>query len=113
MNAAVRNVKTYLCQTASRPMLLHMKNVVATASVGLSVLLLVSSCDGGGSHADAKPDKTPGTDASDDTTNPGTDAKDGGGTEVGTDGGGVTCPAAGTCGGNIVGTWNITSSCLD
>src|SRR4051812_7167671 len=36
----------------------------------------------------------------------------GGTTGSGGTGGGTTCPNVTACGGNVVGTWNVTSSCL-
>ena len=40
----------------------------------------------------------------------GTGGSSGAGTGGG--GGGVTCPAGTACGGSVVGTWNVTASCL-
>jgi hypothetical protein len=86
-----------------------MKTILVTSCVSLWALTLISGCGNSGSHA---------TDsgAKDSATESGTGGGDGGGgTDVGKDSGtdGGSCPGAGTCGGNIVGTWNITSSCLD
>jgi hypothetical protein len=93
-----------------------MKKILLTSCATLWTLTLVAGCGGGGNHADAnKPDS--GGDTGGGGGSGGTDAGTdggggGGGTDAGTDGGG-TCTASGTCGGDIVGTWNVTTSCLD
>src|SRR5690242_19373287 len=97
-----------------------MKKVLVTSCATLWTLTLAAGCDGGGSHAvdtGVNVNKDTGTERGTDTGGGG----GGGGTDAGVDtggggGGGGTdagaCTPAGTCGGTIVGAWNITASCL-
>jgi hypothetical protein len=87
-----------------------MKNILATSSfVTIWALAFLCGC-GGDDSSPAGPDKDGGTDARPSGTDARSDARDGR-TEASTDGG--SCPRSGACGGDIVGTWSITSSCLD
>jgi hypothetical protein len=105
-----------------------MKNLVATSIVSLWTLALFSGCGGdGGSHAkDAGTTGTAGSSGSGGggggTSGGGAGGGTGGagggagataGSDGGTDGPPASCISAGACGGNIVGSWTIASSCLD
>jgi len=78
-----------------------MKKLLSTSRVVLFTLAFLPACGGGSNPVDS--------------------GKKDSGKEVGGDDGGMdtapdtapACPTAGTCGGNIVGGWKISSSCLD
>jgi hypothetical protein len=106
-----------------------MKKLVTTSIVSLCTLALFSGCGGGGNHAkDAGTTGTAGSTAGNGGAGGGVDggggaggnaggAGGGAGATAGSDGGTDTgpnpCIGAGACGGNIVASWNIVSSCLD
>src|SRR5258706_517889 len=88
-----------------------MKNTLATSFfVTFGALGFLSGCGGDDSSPVGPNNQDSGTDARPSGSDARSDARDGR-TEASTDGG--LCPSSGACGGNIVGTWNITSSCLD
>jgi hypothetical protein len=104
-----------------------MKKLVATSIISLGTLALFAGCGGdGGSHAKPIDGGTAGTSGSSGGGGSGGAGAGGasGGVGGGTGGGAGTmvdagpdapsaCQGAGACGGNIVGSWTIASSCLD
>ena len=72
--------------------------LLALATLGPAVIS--SGCNSGGNALSG----TGGT--------PGSGGTVSSGGSTGTGGGGTSCPNVTACGGNLVGTWTVTSSCL-
>jgi hypothetical protein len=89
----------------------HRRNLVALSLNTLVIGLLLAGC---GDYGDDDDDSnTGGSTAVGGGTGVGGDATGAGGSDTGTGGGGPDlCANVTACGGDVVGTWNVTGSCL-
>ena len=76
--------------------------------VFLGTVLLLVSCGGGSGQTADGGNGRGGTGGGGQTAGTGGS----GGQTAGTGGGGASCPSVAACGGNIVGTWKVTQSCV-
>jgi len=88
----------------------HRRNLVALSLNTLVIGLLLAGCSASDSEDDSSAGGDTGVGGS---TGVGGDATGAGGTATGTGGAGTDlCANVTACGGDVVGTWNVTGSCL-